>query len=143
MDFFKKAFRLAAMVVLFLLALVLVPLFCAARWFVWSLLVLAGRQKAGPAQSWIDGGARREFKARRTEVRVATLILIVHGGFAAILLGIFMAGMKTPTGVIWVCITFPMILVVGVAMHLLFSSFDEWRKLDSKLTRRYGEPVLF
>lgn len=130
--------------------LVLFVLFLLVRGIVrlkWSLRVLAGKEKAGPRETWTDKSARREFKARWIEFKEALKVFMVGIGIMGSATGYGLIGLATSWAFSvadWLLLlaALPAVLAWFAAMLLVSDGLDEWHALDTRLKRRYTAPVL-
>ncbi len=123
-------------------------LFAPVEGMLWSIAVLSGKQKAGPRETWTDEIARRDFRARRVEVKIAGILLAAS--VSAIWTGVFLllavldveVIRSWPTALILVSIM-PLLIIYGGLTYLNVMGRGEWQALAGKLERRLHTPVLF
>jgi|GEM_PF-2069592 len=144
----KIALTVLGMAAVLLLSVVVV-VFCIAFGWVWALLVLAGKRKLGPQNMWGDATARRDFRVRRIELKVAGGLLACYAAvtlLAAVMM--LMPGPAPMTGGLtdWVIgssfvVSFSTLIFIGMPLGLNWQY--EWQRTGRLLEKRYVSPVLF
>lgn len=113
--------------------------------WLWAIRILAGKVKIGPHDMWEDSVARRDFGARRTELKMAIGILVCYVSFAVLLLSVFLPhGVDDLSfGISLTSMTVSFLTLFGAGALVIAIWRTDWDHIAMRLRVRQVQPTLF